>query len=178
MQLIASLTADDVEENAPAFDYENFAPRIAVRAIVFDGEKVALLRVSAHNYFMLPGGGVDNDEGLEIALLRELQEELGCVVRIQAEVGAIEVFNDRWRKKQTDYCFVVEKLGSKKDIEPTQFETDEGHQVEWVESISSAVELLTSSNPVNRDGKLVVRRDLLFLQAWQETTTKIKSKLH
>lgn len=164
MKLLASLTAQDVEADAPEFDYASFTSRSAVRAIVRDGDKVCLIHVSEHDYYMLPGGGIDEGEDVQAALEREIIEETGCTATIVREIGSIEVYNDRWYKKQTDFCYVMSKSGDTRDAAVTDFEASEGHKVVWASNPDEAIRLVSDAAPVNRDGKLVRARDLLFLQ--------------
>lgn len=174
MRLLVSLKASDVEPDAPAFDYDSFRPRIAVRAILFDGEKVALIKVGVHDYYMLPGGGIDareagRDSGPEepkTGLARELMEEIGCTIEIIEEVGSAEVFFDRWLKKQTDYCYVARVVNTTKETARTDFENQEGHEIVWAENLDEAIGLIEQAKPANRDGKLVRARDLLFLKTF------------
>lgn len=163
MKLLATLRAEDVEADAPHFNYDSFTPRRAARAIVLDGDKIALIHVKEHNYYMLPGGGLEGDENPQNGLIREVAEELGCVVEIIDEVGSVEVYFDRWSKKQTDYCYITKRV-NETDKALTDFELEEGHNVIWADSLQAAMELLEGAYPINRDGKLVRARDLLFLK--------------
>ncbi len=166
MQLLATLKATDVEDNLPDFDYTSFRPRTAGRAVIFDGEKVALIHVKKHGYYMLPGGGID-DENLSAGLAREIRQELGCEVEITSEVGSTIIYMDRWSTKQTDYCYTAKKIGITMDRSPTDFETEEGHEIVWADNLAEAIQLVEAAAPANRDGKLVRARDLLFLEIAQ-----------
>lgn len=119
MKLLATLKAEDVEPNAPHFDYDSFIPRRAARAIVFDGDKVALIHVKEHDYYMLPGGGLEDDENPQDGLIREVTEELGCIVEIIDEVGSVEVYFNRWSRIQTDYCYITKRVNETKKTRPT-----------------------------------------------------------
>lgn len=166
MQLLATIKPEDVDGDSPSFDYKAFGPRIAARAIVFDDKKIALIYISEHNYYMLPGGGVDEDD-LRTGLVREILEELGCEIDITGEVGSTDVYIDRWQKRQTDYCYTARKAGGSKVTAPTDFEIEEGHEVVWASSLKEAIKLVGSAKPKNRDGKLVRARDLVFLESVQ-----------
>ena len=163
MKLLATLKAKDVKPNAPHFDYDSFKSRVAARAIIFDRDKVALIHVKEHDYYMLPGGGLQDNENPPVGLIREVAEELGCVIEITYEVGSIEVYFDRWSTKQTDYCYVAKRVGETERT-PTDFELEEGHDVIWVDSLQAAKKIVEGADPINRDGKLVQARDLLFLK--------------
>lgn len=163
MQLLATLKAQNVESDAPHFDYASFKPRAAVRAIVFDEDKVALIHVKEHDYYMLPGGGIESQDPTT-ELQREILEELGCEIEVTGEIGSIEVYFDRWSKKQTDFCYTAKKVRHIADATPTDFEVEEGHSIVWAQNLDAAMQLIDSATPANRDGKLVRARDLLFLK--------------
>ncbi|MDQ2800870.1 MAG: NUDIX domain-containing protein, partial [Armatimonadota bacterium] len=57
-------------------------PRAA--AIIIQNECVALIERhrAGLRYFIFPGGGVDAGETLEEAVVREVREELGLIVRV------------------------------------------------------------------------------------------------
>jgi 8-oxo-dGTP pyrophosphatase MutT (NUDIX family) len=161
--MLATLKPADVDPNASQFDYDSFKSRIAARTIVFDDNKVALIYIRKHNYYMLPGGGID-DNDIAAGLSREIMEELGCKVEIMNEIGTIEIYFDRWKQKQTDHCYIARKISDDKDISRTDFEIEEGHDVIWVPSLGEAIKLVKDASPENRDGKLVRSRDLRFLE--------------
>lgn len=68
----------------------NRAPRrpiLGVGAIILDGDDVLLIQRGAEplaGYWSIPGGKVEFGETLEEALRREMREELGVEVRIEA----------------------------------------------------------------------------------------------
>src|SRR6185312_14016069 len=164
MKLLATIKPEDVDGNSPAFDYTTFKPRTAVRAIVFDDTKVALIRVGKQGYYMLPGGGVENEE-IITGLRREILEELGCEIEITGELGSVVTYMDRWSKKQTDYGYVAKKIGDAAGIARTAFESSEGHEIVWAAKLAEATRLVETATPQSRDGKLVRTRDLLLLRA-------------
>ncbi|MCC6144577.1 MAG: NUDIX domain-containing protein [Candidatus Hydrogenedentes bacterium] len=67
-------------------------PRIRVAAVIFQDDKVLLVRheKEGRSYWLLPGGGVDFGESLHEALIRELREE----VQIDIEPGPLVLAND------------------------------------------------------------------------------------
>lgn len=128
MILLASIHPEDVDPSVTPMDYSTFTTRPAGRAIVFDGDKVALIKVSSHGYYMLPGGGLDDDD-IQAGIAREILEELGAEVRLDKEVGTIETFFDRWQQKQVDYCFTAHLIYADAQRDITEFEADEGHEI-------------------------------------------------
>lgn len=165
MILLASIRPEDVDPQAPQPDYATFKLRPAGRAIVFDGDKVCLIHVSTYDYYMLPGGGIE-DEDIPTALAREIMEEAGCEAIIGDEVGSIEVYFDRWQQKQTDYCYVARKVGNNQETANTDFEKSEGHIVVWADDLAAAIKLVEGADPKEHDGKMVKARDLLFLKTF------------
>ena len=164
MILLASIRPEDVDPQAPRIDYSTFRPRLAGRAIVFDGDKVCLIHVSAYDYYMLPGGGIE-DEDIPTALAREIMEEAGCKATIEQEIGIIEVYFDRWQQKQTDYCYMARKASCNYETSATDFEKSEGHAVVWAKNLEEAIQLVEEAEPKGRDGNMVKARDLMFLKA-------------
>ncbi|HEU4966613.1 MAG TPA: NUDIX domain-containing protein [Candidatus Saccharimonadales bacterium] len=137
--------------------------RTAGRAVIFDGDRVALIHVKASGYYMLPGGGLDDDD-MEAGLAREVQEEMGCHIELLRPVGIIEVYFDRWKQRQIDYCFMARKIGDGAAMDLTDFERDEGYETVWMPSLQAAIVLMEAASPEAFDGRLVRARDLLFLQ--------------
>ncbi len=163
MKLLASIHPEDVDSEAPQSDYATFSERQAGRAIIFNGDKVCLIHVGAHDYYMLPGGGIE-DEYIPTALAREIMEEAGCEASVEDEVGSIEVYFDRWQQKQVDFCYTAQKVGSDQKASATDFEKSEGHEVVWADDLTEAIRLVENAEPKERDGKMVKARDLMFLK--------------
>lgn len=169
MQLLTTIKAKDVDPNSPHFEYESFTYRPAVRAVVQDEDgRIALMYIKKWDYYMLPGGGIDEGEDNEHALSREILEELGCEVEVKEVLGKIETYFDRWQQKQVDYCFVAQKLKNANAASLSPFENEERFEQVWAQDLQHAYHLLTQSSPENRDGKLVQARDVRFLEYWIE----------
>jgi 8-oxo-dGTP diphosphatase len=64
---------------APASD-----PRVRVAAVIIIDDRLLLVRQSRGNavYHLLPGGGLDAGESIEGALVREVAEETGLLIRL------------------------------------------------------------------------------------------------
>lgn len=82
-----------------------------VRAIIFDGDNIILIkRVKMDDeYWVFPGGLVEEGETVKDALKRECQEELGIKIR----VGKLLVKRDLdlYEDKQMEYFYYCEKSG-------------------------------------------------------------------
>ncbi len=168
MQTICTIHESDVyskteDDNA---DSSNFSLRQAARAVVRNEQgQVALLKVNKHNYHKLPGGGVEQGENEKQALKRELLEEIGCRARIVSELGKIIEFRNKWKLKQTSYCYLTVQVGEQLAPEFTQKEKKDGFEILWVDNIESAVALLKADEPANYEGLFIQQRDIKFLEA-------------
>jgi 8-oxo-dGTP pyrophosphatase MutT (NUDIX family) len=139
-----------------------YKPRTAARAIIFDGDKIALLNVTKHNFYKLPGGGVDDGEIIEDALTREILEEVGCTVDVIKEIGEILEHRSQWGLVQTSHCYLADIMKKGKPSF-TEKEISEGFELVWV-SLDEAIKLVGNSKPDSYHGNFVIARDLEFLR--------------
>lgn len=180
MELLREITEKDAYPNSQPDKASHYKYRKAVRAVVFDGRNnVALLHVSNHNYYKLPGGGIENGEEIGEALNRECLEEAGCNVTIIGEVGSTIEYRDRWDTKQESWCYLA-KLKGEKGIQNLQgYEIDAGFKVVWV-GIDEAIKLIKNSNPDTYDGPFIVIRDTTLLtrakNLWQTKSYAYKKE--
>lgn len=169
MELLGVLRPADVGCLAGAPNGTVYKERIAGRAVIFDGERVALIHVKISGYYMLPGGGLDGDD-VAAGLAREVLEEMGCRIEVLRPLGVIEVYFDRWKQRQIDHCFIARKVGNSDAVALTDFERAEGYETVWAPSLQAAITLIEEAIPEALDGKLVRARDLLFLQTAAESS--------
>jgi 8-oxo-dGTP pyrophosphatase MutT (NUDIX family) len=58
-------------------DIDDCLYRVAARVLVIQNDRVLLIKESSDDWWALPGGGIDHGETVELALAREIEEELG-----------------------------------------------------------------------------------------------------
>ncbi len=62
-----------------------------VSVIIIEGKKILLMHriKSGKDYFVLPGGGVENNENNVDALIREVKEETSLDIEVGEEFGKV-----------------------------------------------------------------------------------------
>ena len=144
-------------------DESGFKLRRASRAILFDEKKlVPILYVSEYNYHKLPGGGIEEGESKEEALIREMMEEVGSEIEIMGEVGMSVEYRTEINLKQTSYCYFG-RITNKGEPAYTEAEIAEGFTLIWL-TLEKAIKRLTTDKPENYEGLFIQKRDLAFLQ--------------
>jgi 8-oxo-dGTP pyrophosphatase MutT (NUDIX family) len=82
--------------------------RIRAGIVLIEENKVALIERhrAGLDYFVFPGGGVDEGETAEQAAVREAMEELGIQVAIQRKVAEVQM-----GRRSRQVYFLVEQTG-------------------------------------------------------------------
>lgn len=94
MELIAKITDENIGEKFT--ELKNPKTRTAVRTILLDNNSnIAILHKKNKNEYKLIGGGVDEGENLEQALVRETLEESGCEINIISYLGFVEEYRSQ-----------------------------------------------------------------------------------
>ena len=102
-------------------------------SVVIENNKVALIKRErdGREYYVFPGGGIENKETPEQATIRETFEELGIIIKIIELLGVIN-YNG------TQYYFLSEMIGGKfgngKGEEFTNMSPNRGtYEPVWIE---------------------------------------------
>jgi ADP-ribose pyrophosphatase YjhB (NUDIX family) len=138
----------------------------AVRAVVFDDiGRVALLNVKEKNYYLLPGGGIEEGETPKQALKRETKEETGAIVTILDTIGETVEYRNFLDPKEIKHnvCFFCAESGNRQKPKFTKKETEMCCELVWVE-MNRAIELVEKSEPITKKGESAVKRDLFILK--------------
>ncbi|OOE57434.1 DNA mismatch repair protein MutT [Salinivibrio sp. ML323] len=140
MQIIAKHT----DERVLPLEDKAIIKRNAARAIALDGDEILLMYTARYDDYSLPGGGMDEGETPEQAMIRELEEETGAQqIRDIRPFGCCEEYRP-WYRDGADvmhmlsycfYCRVDRDLGT-----PTfeHYEINNGMRPVWV-SIDHAI---------------------------------------
>jgi len=132
MRILFEMDKKDYVPNGSVFS------RPSARAVIIKDGKIAMVYSKKYNYYKFPGGGIEADECLEDALIREVSEETGlCVIResIQ-EYGQVRRIQRGTKEDifiQDNYYFLC---SVKEDIERQnldKYEADEGFTLTFLE---------------------------------------------
>ncbi|MGC9422964.1 NUDIX hydrolase [Vibrio sp.] len=112
--------------------------RKAARAIVLEGEEILLLYTERYDDYTLPGGGVDKQEDIIQAMVRELQEETGASnIQMIQPFGLYEEFRP-WYREDADvmhmisYCYTCKADRQLGQMRLEEYEINNGMQPVWM----------------------------------------------
>lgn len=114
--------------------------RPSARAVIFKGDKIALVYATNEKYYKFPGGGIHEDEDKREALLREVKEEVGLTVIPES----IKEYGSVLRRQRSDrdpdtifeqenfyyFCEVEDKAG---DQNLDEYEKDAGFMLVYAD---------------------------------------------
>lgn len=102
MRLLFELDRKDYDEAAPEF------VRPSARGIIIQNGRVAMVHSLKYDYYKFPGGGIEASEAPVDALMREVREESGLMVKADTirEYGLVH----RVQKSETGSKFVQDNF--------------------------------------------------------------------
>lgn len=170
MECIISLNDKDIGEKV----YKTNEPNIrrAVRTILFNEKgEIAILHKKNKNEYKLVGGGIEENENMEEALRREVNEEAGCEIKDVVGFGYVEELRTVNNFMQISYIFISRVQKNKKQLNLTKQEQDEEAELSWflpevaLKKIKGCYDKLIPSKYSNLyNSRMVVKRDELILE--------------
>lgn len=126
------------------FDDKNYGDnwfkysRDAVRAIILFNEKIALVKSEKEGFYKFPGGGVEEGETHEEALIRETKEETGLIVIPNSikEFGMIQeirksIYDIEEIFDQKSYYYFADVYKEVTNQNLDNYEVELGYVLEW-----------------------------------------------
>ena len=97
MKRLFIIDAQDYDESWPR------SRRATVRAIIECDDKLAMIHKEKRDYYAFPGGGIEDGESYEEALIREVKEETGLNIIPESitEFGSVLRLNNSHRYENT-----------------------------------------------------------------------------
>lgn len=103
--------------------------RTACRGIIVDDEKILLSYETANDQWMIPGGGLEDNETDKECCIREIAEETGMIVDISECMLEIDEYYENW--KWVNKYFICKVTGTT-EIKLTQREQEVGMIPKWL----------------------------------------------
>jgi ADP-ribose pyrophosphatase YjhB (NUDIX family) len=151
-------------EQIPVEMVATYTVRSAARAVVFDSVgRIALLHVTRHGYYKLPGDGIEPGEDIVEALTRECREEIGCSIFVGESLGEVHEYRSKFSQHQISYCFIAHVEG---EIGMPTFTADEvadGFTLEWYVPEQARM-IMGSQSPIDYVGQFIALRDTAILE--------------
>lgn len=123
--------------------------KIAARAFIIKKDKVAVLYSKKYNAYITPGGGLEGNETLEEACIREAKEETGLKVRPVEQIAILDCNYPRVRIVHN--YFVCECITGTKEINRTKHEIDQDLELKWLNYLDLKQAFSTTSNHFKYD---------------------------
>lgn len=149
--------------------YSRKPPQRKVRAILVrpDG-KLALMHEAASGLYALPGGGLEDGEDAQAALVRELFEETGCSCDVVAPLGIVAENRFHADLTRISYFFVVHTSSMEATPHFTEDELWLGTTQLWCD-LDEATALIRGECCDTPQKKFLQARDLAALDAYKNS---------
>jgi len=154
--------------------------RIAVRAVIINGNSITMAYLKKNNEYKFPGGGVNQNETMEEALKREIKEEIGASLKlIKRKLGIVTEYDKQDEDKNEYFRMESHYYEVEIDSEIREQELDEYEkELEYVMKVVNIEDALnTNRNTMNEVTKYKtkwIKRETLVLEKIKEI---VKSKI-
>lgn len=142
MKILGTIRETDIFPDQPSTPEDQPGKlRQAIRIVLFDKDRNIAMGYypptpnnGMKGSYGLPGGGVDEGETVNEALLREASEETGCNLKNIQELGIVKEFGvgKKIKHNQDTYCFAAEVEGEKMMPKFTEREIKDGFEIRWL----------------------------------------------
>jgi ADP-ribose pyrophosphatase YjhB (NUDIX family) len=124
---------------------QDVTTKTAARALIIKDNKVAILYSKKYNAYITPGGGVEENESLEEACMRETKEEAGLIIEPLEKIVILDC--NYPNKRIIHHYFLCKLLGYTNSINRTEHEKDQDLEMKWLtlEQLKKAYSTQTES---------------------------------
>ena len=113
----------------------------------------------------LPGGGMEEGESIEEALVREITEETGCTIESYEPLGYVEENRFHADYTQLSYYYIVRTADDTLHPHLTALETANGTRAMWC-TLEDAYQRISTPVFARPQGKFLQSRDVAALRAY------------
>ena len=167
MRLLFEIDTKDYNRNGIAFI------RHSARCINIKNGLVAMVQSAKYDYYKFPGGGIEKDECIEHAMIRETQEETGLVVipHTVKEYGYVHRiqksdFGDADYFVQDNFYFICGVEETVRAQRLDDYEEEEKFTLEYVDP-DKAIHVNRSVNHGTKD-QIMIEREAKVLEILKE----------
>lgn len=152
-------------------DYEEgyaHSKRPSARAIIVKDNMLAMVYSRKYKYYKFPGGGIEQDEAPESALIREVREETGLSVLPDTikEYGRVDIFRKSdmlpdtvfWQENLYYLCDVAQETENQ-DLD--DYELEEGFTLRYVTADEA---IRTNRQEASTDDVYMIERESRVLE--------------
>jgi len=173
MEYLTTISDKDIFPNKNTNQVTKWNLRKTVKVIIKSNEgKIALVTNPIHNCFLLPGGGIDQDEDIFTAADRESREEVMCSITNPQTFGKIEEYRARDGERYETHGIIAQCHEKISDDLRTGDEKKNHLTVVWLTPEEAEKKLIQQEN-LFREGKIdfyntgfnIVRDHILFKTA-------------
>ena len=148
--------------------------RPSARGIIELNGKLALIHNEKYDYYMFPGGGIEEGESHEEALIREVKEEAGLTVipeSIRAYGSALRLSSSRRFEntifEQENFYYTCQVQDKIEVQQLDSYETEEGYSLVLV-SLEEALQKNRYDNHGEENGTVWIERETRVIEVLLE----------
>lgn len=151
-------------------DTDEIFRRPSARAVIFQGDKIALVYSKKEKYYKFPGGGIHDEEDKREALIREVREEAGMIVIPESirEFGSVLRRQKSGKSENTifeqeNYYYFCDAQDEIVDQELDDYESEAGFVLRVVD-IDTAIKANDEYKSDDSFNEIMIKRELRVLR--------------
>ncbi|MFA5840834.1 MAG: NUDIX domain-containing protein [Candidatus Paceibacterota bacterium] len=169
MKLLKEISEKSLGISAKEILEENFKLRKSARCILLNEKnEISLQFIGKHNFYKLPGVGVEIGETEEEALKREIIEEVGCDIVIERPLGITIEYRNTQNLLHISYGFICRVKGEIKEPKYDTREVEDEYIPMW-KTLDEVLKLFEEHYPEKPyQARFIVTREKAFLDEYKK----------